>query len=120
MADITATDDITRFMEHFYAHLLKNPIAAPVFEGIDMQDHMPRVVAFWEGIAFGQSEYKGSPFEPHVPLELTSEHFLVWYETFCACLDELFEGPTAKLIKQRAHSIVFIFCSKLGIAPPAI
>lgn len=120
MSDIMTTDDMTKFMEHFYNQLLKDPIAAPVFADIDMQAHMPRVVAFWEGIAFGSSQYRGSPFEPHVPLELTSEHFSIWYVTFCSCLDDLFEGATATMMKERAHSIAFIFSSKLGLPPPAI
>ncbi len=120
MSDITTPEDITKFMEHFYDQLLSNPVAAPVFAEIDMQAHMPRVVAFWEGIAFGDSQYRGSPFVPHVPLDLTSEHFTIWYETFCSCLDDLFEGPTAMMIKERAHSIAFIFTSKLGLPPPAI
>ncbi len=120
MSDITTTEDITKFMELFYDRLLRNPIAAPLFADIDMQAHMPRVVAFWEGIAFGDSQYRGSPFEPHVPLALTSEHFSIWYETFCSCLDDLFEGTTATMMKERAHSIAFIFSSKLGLPPPAI
>ena len=120
MSDITTTEDITKFMELFYDKLLSNPIAAPLFADIDMQAHMPRVVAFWEGIAFGDSQYRGSPFEPHVPLELTTEHFSIWYETFSSCLDELFEGPTATMVKERARSIAFIFSSKLGIPPPEI
>jgi hemoglobin len=120
MSDITTTEDITKFMELFYDKLLSNPIAAPLFADIDMQAHMPRVVAFWEGIAFGDSQYRGSPFEPHVPLELATEHFSIWYETFSSCLDELFEGPTATMVKERARSIAFIFCAKLGIPPPVI
>ena len=120
MSDISTTEDITKFMERFYDQLLSNPIAAPIFADIDMQAHMPRVVAFWEGIAFGDSQYLGSPFEPHVPLKLTSEHFSIWYETFCSCLDELYEGPTAAMVKERARSIAFIFSSKLGLSPPMI
>ncbi|RKX28717.1 MAG: sec-independent protein translocase TatC [Verrucomicrobia bacterium] len=120
MSDITTTEDITKFMELFYDRLLRNPIAAPLFADIDMEAHMPRVVAFWEGIAFGASQYQGSPFQPHVPLALTSEHFTIWYETFTSCLDELFEGSTATMMKERAHSIAFIFSAKLGISPPEI
>ena len=120
MSDITTNDDITKFMEHFYDRLLRDPIAAPVFADIDMQAHMPRVVAFWAGIAFGGNQFQGSPFERHVPLDLTSEHFSIWYETFCACLDDLFEGPTAVMVKERARWIAFIFSHKLGLAPPAI
>jgi truncated hemoglobin YjbI len=47
MSDITTTEDIKKFMELFYDKLLSNPIAAPLFADIDMQAHMPRVVAFF-------------------------------------------------------------------------
>ena len=120
MSDFTTVDDITKFMEHFYVRLLSNPIAAPIFDDIDMEAHMPRVVSFWEGIAFGSGQYRGSPFERHLPLELTSELFTIWYETFCSCLDDLFEGAIATMLKERARSIAFIFAHKLGLEEPAI
>ena len=120
MTDLTTTEDITKFMEHFYVRLLSNPIAAPVFDDIDMEAHMPRVVGFWEGLAFGRGEYRGSPFDRHLPLGLTSEMFTIWYEIFCSCLDELHEGDTATMLKERARSIAFIFSAKLGLEPPKI
>ncbi len=120
MNDIANTADITKFMERFYKELLSNPVAAPVFEHVDMQAHMPKVVAFWEGIIFGGNKYSGSPFEPHVPLDLTSEHFSIWFATFCSCLDDLFEGPKATMVKERARSIAYIFSHKLGLAPPTL
>jgi hemoglobin len=120
MPDLKTTDDITKFMEHFYGQLLSNPITAPVFEEIDMQLHMPKVVAFWERIAFGTGQYSGSPFEPHVPLDLKADHFNIWFETFCSCLDDHFEGATASMVKERARSIAFIFSHKLGLPEPNI
>ena len=120
MPDLTSSADTTRFMTAFYEVLLRNPTTAPLFAEVDMQAHMPRVVAFWDNMLFGGGRYSGSPFERHVPLDLKSEHFTIWYETFCSCLDDLFEGPNASLLKERAHSIAFIFAHKLGLAPPAI
>ena len=120
MNDLTTTEDITRFMTDFYAVLLADPTAAPVFAGVDMQAHMPRVVAFWANMIFGGGRYSGSPFERHIPLDLTTEHFVIWYETFCSTLDARFAGPNATMLKQRAYSIAFIFSQKLGLAPPAI
>jgi hemoglobin len=120
MPDLSTTEDITKFMEDFYAVLLADPVAAPVFEGVDMQAHMPRVVAFWGNMIFGGGRYSGSPFERHIPLDLTTEHFVIWYEAFCKTLDALFVGPNATMLKQRAYSIAFIFSQKLGLEPPAI
>lgn len=120
MSDISNTDDIDQLMQNFYQRLLSDPVAGPVFAGIDMVAHMPKVVAFWDGIAFGGGKYRGVPFDPHVPLELTSEHFVIWFATFCSTLDDLFEGPIVEKLKERARSIAFIFCHKLELEPPAI
>jgi hemoglobin len=120
MSDLSTTEDITGFMELFYQRLLSDPVAAPVFADVDMQAHMPRVVAFWANLAHGGNQYSGSPFQRHVPLNLTSEHFSIWYETFCSTLDELHAGPIATMVKERARSIAVLFSHKLGLAPPSL
>lgn len=120
MIDIESPQDVALFMEKFYDELLDNPTAAPVFEGIDMEAHMPRVVGFWSNMLFGGGRYSGSPFDRHIPLNLKIEHFEVWFETFCGVLDGLFSGPRATLLKERAHSIAFIFSHKLGLGAPDI
>ena len=120
MSDICTRDDIDKLMHLFYNRLLVNPVAGPVFDHIDMEAHMPKVIDFWEGIAFGGGQYRGVPFDPHVPLELTSGHFVIWFETFCGCLDELFEGAVVAKLKERARSIAFLFCHKLNLEPPEI
>jgi hemoglobin len=120
MSDINNTDDITRLMTEFYEVMLANPTTAPVFAGTDMQVHMPRIVAFWENMILGGGRYTGSPFEPHIPLNLTTEHFEIWYETFCSCLDAEFAGPNVDMLKHRAHSIAYIFCHKLGLDAPTL
>ncbi len=61
MSDISNTVDIEKLMTLFYDRLLVNPITAPVFASTDMKTHMPRVVAFWDGIAFGGGTYRGVP-----------------------------------------------------------
>jgi len=120
MNDLTSTDDIQRFMTGFYAKLLADPEAAPVFEGVDLAAHMPRIVAFWENMLFGGGRYRGSPFDRHIPLGLKKEHFEIWYGIFCQVLNELYSGPNASLLKERAYSIAFIFAHKLGLEAPDI
>ncbi len=120
MSDISNTVDIEKLMTLFYDRLLVNPIAAPVFASTDMEAHMPRVVAFWSNMLFGGGLYSGSPFDRHVPLDLKKEHFEVWFQTFCGVLDGLHSGPRATMLKERAHSIAFIFSHKLGLGAPDI
>ncbi len=120
MTDLASTEDIQLLMTRFYEELLANPQAAPVFEGVDMSAHMPRIVAFWENMLFGGGRYTGSPFDRHVPLDLKKEHFEIWYQVFCRVLNELFAGPKAALLKERAYSIAHIFSHKLGLEAPDI
>ncbi|MFT5233568.1 MAG: hemoglobin [Candidatus Krumholzibacteriia bacterium] len=120
MNDLTNTADITHFMTNFYDELLTDPKVAPIFEGLDMPAHMPRIVAFWENMLFGGGRYSGSPFDRHVPLNLEKEHFEIWYEVFCRVLNNLFEGPKASLLKERAYSIAHIFSHKLELEAPNI
>jgi hemoglobin len=120
MSDIKNTEDITQLMTKFYVVMLANPTTAPVFAEIDMQTHMPRIVSFWESMILGGGGYTGSPFEPHIPLNLTTEHFEIWYETFCSCLDADYAGPNVDMLKHRAHSIAYIFCHKLGLDAPTL
>jgi len=120
LKDLSTTEDITRVITKFYDELLLHPLTEPIFRDLNMADHMPRIIAFWENMLFGGGRYNGSPFDRQVPLDLKKEHFEVWYETFCLVLNELFAGPKASLMKQRTHSISFIFSQKLGLAPPNI
>jgi len=78
-----------------------------------MQAHIPVIADFWSMVLLGEMNYKGNPFEKHIPLGLKKEHFDCWLMHFNSSIDHFFSGEKATLAKQRAHSIAFIFQSKL-------
>jgi hemoglobin len=111
--DIASRQDIIKLLGHFYDKLLKDDVTHPIFKDLDMQAHIPVIADFWSMVLLGEMNYKGNPFEKHVPLGLKKEHFDSWLQHFNSSIDCFFSGEKATLAKQRAHSIAFIFQSKL-------
>ena len=79
-----------------------------------MQAHLPIIVNFWNSILLYKSEYKGSPFDKHVPLDLEKKHFDRWLLLLNTTTNEMFKGEKASLLLQRAHSIGAIFLHKIN------
>jgi hemoglobin len=72
---------------------------------------------FFENMLFYTGSYTGNPMELHKHLNrlfpLTEEHFRQWIYLFSITVDELFEGTTANLVKQRATSIAAVMQIKI-------
>jgi len=51
---------------------------------------------------------------------LTKTHFEKWNHLFCNAVDELFEGTTAGLVKQRAKSISTVMQIKILNDPSSV
>jgi hemoglobin len=79
---------------------------------VDFPAHLPKMYAFWESILFGTPGYKGEPMTAHVHIhekhKMEHAHFEQWLLLFRTTVDELFSGPKADEIKQRAASIATI------------
>ncbi len=111
--DILNRADIINILQHFYAKLLKDDITKDIFKDLDMEAHIPVIADFWSMVLLGDMNYKGNPFEKHIPLGLKKVHFSCWLQHFKASIDHFHIGENAELAKQRADSIAFIFQSKL-------
>jgi hemoglobin len=85
---------------------------------IDMEEHMPKMYAFWENMLFQKVSYKGNPISVHINLHkkqaLEEVHFKRWLQLFNECIDGLFAGPKAELAKTRALSIAAIMQIKIS------
>lgn len=112
MNDITSRQDIQLLVETFYSKLLKMEGMKEVFEGIDFGSHVPHIVHFWGFVLLDEEGYKTNVFEKHLKLPIQSHQFDTWLQVFNGTVDELFEGPTANLAKQRATSLAFTFKNK--------
>jgi len=114
--DLTNKDDIKLLVDTFYDKVNQDELLAPVFNdfaGVDWEAHLPRMYNFWSTILFADGDYKGSPFDKHIPLPVDKTHFDRWLSLFIATIEELFEGETTESTKIRAQSIAHIFQTKL-------
>ena len=100
-------------MTAFYAKATKDDVIGSKFDHIDMEEHIPRIAEFWSTIIFYKGDYKGSPFDKHVPLHLKKQDFDRWLLLFEETISEMFEGKMADEILQRAKSIGRIFLFKI-------
>lgn len=115
--DLTDKDDIILMVDTFYTKVNKDDILSPVFNEfskVNWDKHLPRMYDFWNTILFSEGNYKGSPFDKHIPLPINSTHFERWMTLFKETLDELFEGDFTESTKARANLIAYTFESKLG------
>jgi hemoglobin len=112
MHDINKREDIEVLMRHFYAKLLVMPGMAPVFEGIDFEHHLPKIIHFWCFVLLDEEGYKTNVFDKHLPLPIKSHQFDEWLVTFTTSVDELFAGEKAELAKLRATTLAYTFKSK--------
>jgi hemoglobin len=111
--DISTRADIEQLVQRFYEEVLKDPLLAPAFERLDMPRHFPIMYNFWSSLLLDDHQYTGNAFEKHLRLKLTPEMFKRWLEIFEQTVNGLFVGSKAELALNRAHSIAFIFESKL-------
>lgn len=118
--DITAREDIELLVNSFYEKVKQDDVIGFIFTDIaqvNWEKHLPVMYDFFENMLFYTGSYTGNPMELHRHinrlLPLTREHFQQWELLFCNTVDELFEGDTAALVKQRALSISAVMKIKI-------
>jgi len=110
--------DIHGLLVAFYATVVKDPMLAPYFAGLDMGAHMDRIVDFWSTMLFRTGRYSGNAFLPHLSMSgLTAEHFARWVTTLEGTVDDRYVGKHAELMKALAHRIAYSMQLRLGIVP---
>ena len=113
--DIASRADIESLMRQFYQRALADDLLGPKFGAIDMEEHIPRIVDFWQSTTIGGANYTASPFGPHKPLALQQEHFDRWLSLFEQTLNECFAGPIAEQIWQKAGNVANMMRFQLGL-----
>ena len=111
-------DDLHDLLVAFYDTVGADPLLAPYFAAIDMQEHIPRIADFWSTLVFGTRRYGGNAFRPHAMMPgLTGPHFARWLDTLEATIDARFAGPAAEQMKALGHRIAYSMQLRLGIPP---
>lgn len=118
--DLANREDIELLVNRFYDKVKADEVIGFIFNDIakvNWEKHLPVMYNFWENVLFYTGSYDGNPMISHQHINrvvpLTSEHFLKWYQLFSKTVDELFEGNTAELAKQRAFSISTVMQIKI-------
>lgn len=111
-------EDLHDLLTAFYATIEEDRLLAPYFIDLDMDAHMPRIVAFWSTMLFHTGRYSGNAFRPHMSMPgLTAAHFARWVATLERTVDARHAGESAERMKDFAHRIAISMQLRLGIAP---
>ncbi|CAN5538062.1 group III truncated hemoglobin [soil metagenome] len=107
--DIETRDDLTRLMTDFYSVAVSDELIGHHFAGLDLEEHIPVIVDFWEKTLFAKPVYYGNTLALHQAFNernaMKSEHFTRWVEIFVASVNKLFAGEMADNAIQRARMI---------------
>lgn len=116
MTDIENMEHIKTFVNAFYNKVKNDDLLATVFESKISEEkwpaHLEKMYAFWNMIIFGDTAYKGQPFDKHVDLPVNNMHYQRWIELFHKTMDENFSGEKAESVKLRAAGIANVFSFK--------
>lgn len=111
--EITSRIEVQLLVETFYEKIRKDEVLGPIFNGIitDWETHLKLLTDFWETQLFLKRKYLGNPVTAHQEVDdqmnhsITPEHFGLWLNHWFATIDELFEGETAWIAKNRAQKM---------------
>jgi hemoglobin len=111
--DIQNRNDIAVLVRKFYSKILMDAKLGPIFDSVitDWEEHYIILTDFWEAQLFLKTRYKGNPIKVHQNVDeemqhsITMEHFGLWLNLWYATIDELFDGETAWIAKNRAQKM---------------
>ncbi len=111
--DIRNREDIHKLVRRFYKKVRGHVTLGPIFNKVitDWEHHFEILTNFWETQLFLQRKYDGNPVKAHQEVDdkvnqsVTSEHFGQWLNLWFATIDELYEGETAWIAKNRAQKM---------------
>ena len=110
--DLDCPEHIAAFVEAFYECLLNDDRLAPIFTdvaSVDIQEHFPRIRAYWEKLLLGGNDYHRHTMNIHRDLNakqaLLTEDFEQWLGYFVQVADRDFSGPKTEQAKRIATTI---------------
>lgn len=119
--DIKNRKDVKHLVISFYSKVRKHEVLGPIFNQIitDWETHFELLTDFWETQLFLKRKYHGNPVTAHQQVDdkinnkVTSEHFGLWLNLWFQTIDELFEGETAWIAKNRAQKMSTMLFMKI-------
>jgi hemoglobin len=119
--DLQNRDDLIQLLDAFYSKAFKDDTIGFFFTEVvplDLETHIPVIADFWESVIFQSRQYRKNVMQVHQHIHQLSsikkQHLDRWVELFTATVSDMFEGPNAELIRQRARSIAQLMDIKLN------
>lgn len=110
--DLDDSAAVSALVDAFYDRVLADALLAPIFNdvaGIDLDEHLPRIKAFWRKMLLGQPGYDRNMVAQHAcihaRLPFKRRHFDRWLTLFHEAVDAEFAGPGAERAKTLATRI---------------
>lgn len=116
MTDIQHVEDVSNLVHTFYNRIREDELLGPIFNNRlenRWEEHLEKMVRFWQTILLGKQTYQGYPFHPHATMPIGELHFSHWLKTFTQTVDDLFVGPIADEAKNRGQLMAKIFLHKI-------
>jgi hemoglobin len=114
---------VTDLVHLFYARIREDEVLGPLFEERlegRWDEHLARMVEFWESVVLLTGRYRGRPHEKHRGMPLDPQHFWRWLALFEKTTRELCTGHAAETFMSRAHRIAESLQIGLNIGPKAL
>jgi hemoglobin len=112
VADLDSPGEIGRFVDAFYARVLRDPLLAPLFldvAGVDLRVHLPRIRAYWRRMLLGEACYQRHMMAQHRAVHrrraFRGEHYARWLSLFEKTLSERYSGPYADRARCLARRV---------------
>lgn len=124
-ADLSTRDDLELLLRDFYRRAFADDLLGHVFVDVvhmDLEEHLPRIVGFWQKVLFNTGGYDGRTMQVHRDVHeripLTAEHFARWLGLWRASLDAGFRGPVTEQADAHARRMAAVFLRNLTGAQP--
>ncbi len=122
--DIRQREDLVVLLVNtFYARVRQDEILGPIFNSIigdNWGRHLNIMYDFWDSVLFGSASYRGQAVGKHVQIDkqfrLAPEHYERWIHLWGKAVLDLFEGPNATLIQERAQTMLQLIQFKVAYA----
>ena len=110
---IESREDVSLLVNTFYSKVRIEPLLGPIFNEIitDWETHLELLTDFWETNLFFKRKYFGNPMHAHIEVDkkvggtINELHFGIWINLWHETINELFEGETAEIAKNRARNM---------------
>jgi truncated hemoglobin YjbI len=113
-------DELKAMVRAFYSEAMEDPLIGPVFRShvSDWDHHFEIVQNFWSRSLLGTTRYTGSPFTPHLSMNLKPEFFERWVALFRKNAEVSLKPAAARAAIARVEHMST--CFQAGLFPPKI